>query len=234
MKFIRLLIALMIAMGSTAVAQRPDSSTEAEIPARHLARLRQVFREAYEPPVLLSAIAYSSGYPEWLVGLRQSGNGYEVFFQEVSQAVWGYGMIEMFRSRVWRSGTVRRGGGFDDHSDEEAARIASTLPPNPVDLPRSTCAVQVDSQLAERIRASWRTRFVSVPPGQPSGVAGPFEKYIIRSGSEERELLYDEWATGDRPDQRLIALITSLSGLCRLGTPEGSGIMDALGPRPNR
>jgi hypothetical protein len=231
MKFIHLLIALMFANGSTAVAQRPHSSTDAEISARHLARLRQVFHEAYEPQVLLSSIVYSAGHPEWLVGLRQSGGRYEVFSYEASRAVWGYEMIEMFRSHRWAIGTLRRGGGFDDQSDQEAVRIASTLPPNPVDLPRSTCAVQVESQLAERVLATWRARFVSVPPGRPSGVAGIFEKYIIRLGREERELLHDEWATGNRPDQRLIELITSLSGFCRLGNPEGSGIREAIEPR---
>jgi hypothetical protein len=172
MKLRTLLVVLAMSVSATTVAQQTAPPNDAAVSARHLTRLRAVFHEAYEPEVLLSAIVYSAGYPEHLVGLRRSGNVYEVFTVRLSQAVWGYGQVELFRSRALTIGTVRTGGGIVDRSDEEADRIASALPPNPVDLQRSRCAVEVDPQLADSIRTNWQSRFLEVPAQEPSGVAG--------------------------------------------------------------
>lgn len=233
MKCRPLLVALAaLSVTAAAVAQRTAPEDPAAISARHLARLRAVFHEAYEPQVLLSAIAYSAAYPEYLVGLRRSGNRYEIFSVRASRAVWGYGQIEMFRSRGWRMGRLRRGGGFDDRSDEEADRIASTLPANPLDLPLSRCAVQVDPPLAEHIRAAWQSRFLQVPAREPSGQAGA-EAYIARMGSEEREAFASEWSAGDDSQLRLIELAVSLGNYCDVGRVQGSGLLEALAGPPN-
>jgi len=233
MKCRPLLLALAaLSVTVPAVARRTAPADPAAISARHLARLRAVFHEAYEPEVLLSAIAYSSGYPEYLVGLRRSGNRYEAFAVRASRAVWGYGQVEMFRSRLWSMGRLRRGGGFDDRSDEEADRIASTLPPNPLDLPLSRCRAEVDPPLAENIRAAWQERFLLVPAREPSGVAGR-EAYIARVGSEEREVFDSEWSSDDDPQRRLIELAISMGRYCDHGQLQGSGLLETLAtPRP--
>jgi hypothetical protein len=145
---------------------RPDAGA---INARHLARLRLVFREAYEPDVLLSSIVYSSGDPEQLVALRRSGGSYWIFTLQPSRSIWSYGMVEMFRSRIWTKLRVKRGGGTDDLSDAEAARLASTVPADPRRIPLLRCAVAVDPAVAARLVATWQRLFLRVPAEGASG-----------------------------------------------------------------
>ena len=235
---LRLLLMALAAIFATATAAGQRSAVEENadgISARHLARLRSVFREAHASEVVLSAIVYSSNYPEHVVGLRRAGDSFEVFALWPSQRIWEYAQVEMLRFRVVTFGTLKKGGGIDDRSDEEADRLASALPPNPLDLQLSRCRVEAETQLAESIRAVWQNLLLQLPAEEPTGSAGIYDVYLARAGTEEREMVNSQWTTGnDTPDRHLIELADSMYLFCQSGDAEGSGILEILANRRNR
>jgi hypothetical protein len=231
------MIALAAVSGSAAAVPQPspiDQDGEG-IAARHLARLRSVFRDAYGAEVLVSAIVYSSGHPEHMVGLRRSGESFEVFGTWPSQQIWDYGQVEMFRSRAVRVLEMHRGGRMEDRSDEEADRLASTLPANPLDLQLSRCAIPISADLAGAIRTTWESALVQLPRAEPTGSPGIFDKFLIRAGSEEREVVYSQWRVGeDTPDQHLMELTDSMYLDCRTPDEAGRHVRETLANQRRR
>ncbi|MBV9932252.1 MAG: hypothetical protein JO013_15095 [Alphaproteobacteria bacterium] len=188
--------------------------------AQHLARLRSVFREAYAPDVEFSAIVYSSGYPEQLIALRRSGDSYEVFAREPARAIWTYGMVQQFRSRLIAKVRVKTGGRMEDLSDAEADRLASTVPADPRDLKLSGCAAPIEPRMAAQLVATWQHLFTRVPESAASGVPGLMGTYLIRTGKDERELFLSQWMPAG-PAKRVIRLVDALYRVCRDGRPDG-------------
>lgn len=222
----RLLFIALLAISTPAALagqHRPTTENGDEIAARHLARLRAVFREAQAPEVLFSAIVYSSGHPEHAVGLRRSGDAYEVFGLYSPHTIWDYAQVDMLRSGTVRVMTLRRGGRFDDRSEEEADLIAATLPPDPLDVQLSRCSIALGAELANSLGARWQGLFLQLRPVEPSGSPGFIGTYLTRTGNEEREFYNSQWV-----DEDMVELVDGLYSLCRSDERDRDSLLSRL------
>ena len=77
-------------------------------------------------------------------------------------------------------------------------------------------------RVAAALRTAWERAFVQVRPAEPSGNPGIYDKFLVRSGNEEREVVYSQWTVGENtPDQHLMELTDAMDFDCR--SPEENG-----------
>jgi len=108
------------------------------------------------------------------------------------------------------------------------------VPADPRDLPLSTCAARIEPRLAAEILATWERLFQRAPGGPATGSPGLIGTYLIRTGTEERELVASLWTPATDPDKRLVALVESMDRACRSGRVEENDLVDALVGPPSR
>jgi hypothetical protein len=56
--------------------------------------------------------------------------------------------------------------------------------------------------------------------------------YLVRTGTEERELVRTEWMRVERPETRLMTLADAMDRACRDGRIAGSELLEALAAPP--
>jgi hypothetical protein len=217
-----LLIPLALAASSPGVAGRQPRSMASHprlVPvqpqpgplAAYEADLRRVFRDGYGADVQLRALVMPSFETEYLVGLRRTNRGYEIFaLRPVRQQVWVYQLIKAYRSG--RAGVMNvdiadpKSVPRDDTADE-IARLEKDLPADPADLPLNRCSVPVEARLAADLTKAWRNMLEAVRSDEDlmAGVDGT--SYVFSMEFEGRALAGETWTPSEGTAPAKLALL---------------------------
>jgi len=138
------------------------------------------FADAFKADVEASAIVQPSFEPEFAVGVKQDADGYRIFYQEASQQLWQYSVLEMMK----RGEITSADANGKSTTAEDIAKLEKSLPPNPKDVKINRCEYAIDSDLGAKIVDDWRrmllgTRYAKRPR---MGIDGTFYHFFAKSG----------------------------------------------------
>lgn len=159
----RLGLAFTLAMSTLWAAQASASdhlTPSASSLEDYQALVRTVLRDAFDPSVRVRAIAEPSFQPEFVVGIREQANQFEIFFIQPSRQLWGYTTLQMLKTGEIR---VQKADGSPG-TQEAIARLQAKLPPDPKTLTLERCEVGVDPELAHRVIEDWTRMLDGIAP----------------------------------------------------------------------
>ncbi|HEX6375773.1 MAG TPA: hypothetical protein VFZ91_08625 [Allosphingosinicella sp.] len=202
--------------------------------ADYEADLQRTFRDAFGADVRLRAVVRPSFQTEYAVGLRQDGEGYEIFALRPSRQIWAYQMIKLYKSG--QAGVMIFDGSDGDDPDkllgdpdseprdgtaDAIAQLQKDLPADPSDLPLSRCAVTVDDAVAAGVTAAWRRMLETVRPGEQLMPGLDGTSYIFSMETDGGALAGETWSprAGTRP-AKLARLAEAMREYCETKAAE--------------
>lgn len=138
------------------------------------------FRDAFEDDVQARAIVEPSFETEFAVGIKETEGHYWIFYQEVSEQLWQYSVLDMMKKGQITSAST------DGKSTtlQEIEKLEKSLPPDPKDVKVIRCEYQIERALGVRIVDVWRrmlleTRYSKEPT---MGLDGTIYHFYAKNG----------------------------------------------------
>lgn len=170
--------------------QRPDyltpedstlSGGDSMFSAKYYSLVTDVLAEGYTGSVSLRAVVLPSFWPEYLVGLRNTGEGkdvgHRVFYLRPTIHLSDYETLRMLQTGEMKFSGAKYSDDWNSVKFEDPTKaradwinqLKSRLPVNPKDVPLARCERPLDPTVAQHITTAWigALRETRHPPGYP-------------------------------------------------------------------
>jgi hypothetical protein len=136
------------------------------------------FEDAFREDVVVRAIVEPSFQTEFAVGLKKTGEAYRVFYQEVSEQLWQYSVLDMMKK-----GEISSSQNGKSTTADEIAKLEKSLPADPKDVKVNRCERGIDPSVGSEIVPFGKRCFLkrAIQRMRASGWMVPF--FISRASS---------------------------------------------------
>jgi hypothetical protein len=188
------------------------------------------FKDVFEEDVIVRAIIEPSFETEFAVGLKKDGETYKVIYQEVSEQLWQYSVLDMMKRGEITSATS---DGKSTTADE-IAKLEKSLPANSKDVKVNRCERAVDAPLGKEIVAVWKEMLLQSRYSAQSSIVVDGTTFHFSGVFDYQRMAAQTWSPDERTKTGMLAnLAYHMKAFCTGYTRSGglSRLVDDLSAR---
>lgn len=109
------------------------------------------FEDAFADDVLDRVIVQPSFETEFAVGVKEDKDRYRIFYQEVSEQLWQYTVLDLMK----KGQITSVGDNGKSTTQDDIAKLEKSLPPDPKDVKVNRCEYDIDPAFGAKLAGAW-------------------------------------------------------------------------------
>lgn len=109
------------------------------------------FEDAFADDVLDRVIVQPSFETEFAAGVKEDKGRYRIFYQEVSEQLWQYTVLDLMK----KGQITSVGDNGKSTTQDDIAKLEKSLPPDPKDVKVNRCEYGIDPAFGVKLAGAW-------------------------------------------------------------------------------